>query len=733
MRKKFKFDSLALVFVLFVATAESQTTAFTYQGRLTDSSMAANGVYDFQFSLYDAVGNVLTPALSRPNVSVVNGVFTVELNFGSALFSGEERSLQVSVKKPADLEYTILSPRQSIRSSPYSIRARSTAAAEDAAGLGGIAAEHYVQNSDPRMSDSRDPNPGSGNYIQNSATQQASSNFNISGTGRANIFNAVSHYNINGVRAFAITSPDNTFVGFSAGTNTTNGANSFFGSAAGNANTTGGFNSFFGASTGAGNTSGSNNSFFGVQAGESNTSGTNNSFFGRFAGFSNTISGTNSFFGSEAGFTSTGSGNSFFGYRSGFAVTVGTGNSFFGGQAGEQSIGMNNTFLGYRAGRNNQHNGNTFVGFESGLSNTTGNRNTFVGENAGRSTTNGAFNSIFGSWAGQNNTGGFNSFFGANAGGKNVANRNSFFGNSAGFNNTEGTLNSFFGDNAGGDNTTGNRNAFFGSSTGGSNQTGSDNAYFGYGAGTAGTGSSNAFFGANAGQISQGTANTFVGRDAGKNHTSGINNTFIGTGTGEFAGTSNNNTLIGALSGAANNTSFATAIGAGATVGANNTIVLGRSTGVDVVSIPGSLRVSQLGSAGATNLCRNAGNEISTCSSSLRYKSNIESYDSGLQLVRRLQPISFDWKDYGLRDIGLIAEDVAAIEPLLASFNNDGQIEGVKYDRLGVVLLNAIKEQQDHIERQQRQIEEQRGLIDQLRLLVCSIAVNANVCRLEGK
>jgi len=34
--------------------ALGQTTAFTYQGRLTDSSMAANGSYDFQFALFDA-------------------------------------------------------------------------------------------------------------------------------------------------------------------------------------------------------------------------------------------------------------------------------------------------------------------------------------------------------------------------------------------------------------------------------------------------------------------------------------------------------------------------------------------------------------------------------------------------------------------------------------------------------------------------------------------------------
>jgi hypothetical protein len=105
-----------------------------------------------------------------------------------------------------------------------------------------------------------------------------------------------------------------------------------------------------------------------------------------------------------------------------------------------------------------------------------------------------------------------------------------------------------------------------------------------------------------------------------------------------------------------------------------------------------TLQVDLLGAAGALPLCRNASNQIAACSSSLRYKDQVEAFTGGLDLVSRLGPISFTWKDGGARDVGFGAEDVAAIDPRLAVFNPDGTVEGVKYDRLTTVLVNAVKE-----------------------------------------
>jgi len=70
----------------------------------------------------------------------------------------------------------------------------------------------------------------------------------------------------------------------------------------------------------------------------------------------------------------------------------------------------------------------------------------------------------------------------------------------------------------------------------------------------------------------------------------------------------------------------------------------------------------------------------------------------------------------------LVAEEVAKVEPLLVTHNEKGEIEGVKYDRISVVLINAVKEQQRTIERQQQQIHA-------LKKLICASHGNAEVCK----
>ena len=97
-----------------------------------------------------------------------------------------------------------------------------------------------------------------------------------------------------------------------------------------------------------------------------------------------------------------------------------------------------------------------------------------------------------------------------------------------------------------------------------------------------------------------------------------------------------------------------------------------------------------------------------TVLSSARFKTDIIRYKPGLDLLNRFRPVTFRWKDSGRPDFGLIAEEVARIEPRLVTYNKNGEVEGVKYDRIGVVLLNAVQEQQTQIKSQQAQIKEQR-------------------------
>jgi hypothetical protein len=131
-----------------------------------------------------------------------------------------------------------------------------------------------------------------------------------------------------------------------------------------------------------------------------------------------------------------------------------------------------------------------------------------------------------------------------------------------------------------------------------------------------------------------------------------------------------------------------------------------------------------LGGNGNTDICldnRPGYRLIAQCSSSIRYKDNIKSFNYGLSFVNRLRPVTFNWKSDGTPDLGLVAEEVAEVEPLLATYKN-GQVEGVKYDRIGVVLLNAVKEQQAQIEQLQKKV-------DLLMNMVCQGNVLAEVCK----
>src|SRR5437899_9749746 len=127
--------SLAFVTILICAIgvcAQTQTTSFTYQGRLTDSGMAATGNYDLKFALFDnsAGGTQIASTLTRSSVSVSGGVFTVQLDFGVSAFPGADRFLEIGVRPAGVGSFTTLSPRQQISSTPYAIRTLSATAAD---------------------------------------------------------------------------------------------------------------------------------------------------------------------------------------------------------------------------------------------------------------------------------------------------------------------------------------------------------------------------------------------------------------------------------------------------------------------------------------------------------------------------------------------------------------------------------------------------------------------------
>lgn len=95
-------------------------TTFTYQGELKSGENLANGSFNMTFSLFNALaaGTQIGSTLSMPNVAVSDGTFTVQLDFGANAFDNSGRWLQISVNS------IVLSPRQELTRSPYSIQTR---------------------------------------------------------------------------------------------------------------------------------------------------------------------------------------------------------------------------------------------------------------------------------------------------------------------------------------------------------------------------------------------------------------------------------------------------------------------------------------------------------------------------------------------------------------------------------------------------------------------------------
>jgi len=110
-----------------VSEAAPLGTAFTYQGRLMDANGPADGLYDFEFRLYDAVedGNQLDGTVDINDLAVIDGYFTVLLDFGSSVFNGDTRWLEIRVRPgDSDERHTILSPRQEVTATPYALQTR---------------------------------------------------------------------------------------------------------------------------------------------------------------------------------------------------------------------------------------------------------------------------------------------------------------------------------------------------------------------------------------------------------------------------------------------------------------------------------------------------------------------------------------------------------------------------------------------------------------------------------
>jgi len=344
----------------------------------------------------------------------------------------------------------------------------------------------------------------------------------------------------------AYSNQNGVYVGYQAGYSAETGSNdnTFVGYQAGYSNTTAISNTGLGANALYSNVDGIYNVAVGENSLYSNTSGTLNAAVGRSSMFSNTTGVRNSALGNAAGyFNTTGSDGVFVGHNSGVNNTSATSSIFIGSGAG-QGIGgaysnQGGVYIGYQAGYGAQTGSdyNTFVGHQSGRSNTTGSQNVALGGSSLYSNTTGGFNTALGYVSMNTNT---------------TGEYNTAIGHNTLTDNKTGSYNVALGTQALQNNTSATNTVAIGylAAVGSGDYSSQNGVYLGYGAGAlVETGSNN---------------NIFLGYQAGNNVTTGATNLILGYDIDAPSATASNQLSIG-------NLIFGTGIdGTGTTISSGN-------------------------------------------------------------------------------------------------------------------------------------------------------------------
>ncbi|MBI4661171.1 MAG: hypothetical protein HY735_20265, partial [Verrucomicrobia bacterium] len=146
---KTKALPILLIWLLLVGglTPALAQSPFTYQGRLTVGGVPATGTYDLNFQLFDAPtgGNAVGSPVTQSGVQVNNGLFTTVVDFGSNIFTGPGRWLEISVKASGTTDsFATLSGRQSLTPTPYAHFAHTAGNVVDGAITGSKLADNSV-------------------------------------------------------------------------------------------------------------------------------------------------------------------------------------------------------------------------------------------------------------------------------------------------------------------------------------------------------------------------------------------------------------------------------------------------------------------------------------------------------------------------------------------------------------------------------------------------------------
>ncbi len=329
----------------------------------------------------------------------------------------------------------------------------------------------------------------------------------------------------------------------------------------------------------------------------------------------------------------------------------------------------------------------TAIGAFALSNNTTGAENTAVGSFALNGTTTASYNSAVGYEAlGANTTGAGNTAVGAQAlQGNQTASDNTAVGIYA--------LNL---------NTTGHENTATGGDSLASNQTGTRNSALGWAA----------LYG-----NASGSFNTAVGNYALVSIGSGSTNLGLGNNAGlNYTGAESNNVVI-ASSGATGESGVTR-------IGTNGTQIK-----AFIAGIYGST------SSSGTQVLVNSSGQLGTTTSSLRFKDEVADMGAASRDLMRLRPVTFRYKpsyDDGQRILqyGLVAEEVAAVNPGLVQLGDDGQPLAIRYHFVYAMLLNEVQQQHSTIAGQAAEIASQRAKLASQQTAIEELA--SRLAKLEG-
>ena len=367
-------------------------------------------------------------------------------------------------------------------------------------------------------------------------------------------------------------------------------------------------------------------------------------------------------------------------------------NIFAGLGAGNLTMsGQFNTGVGSSALANNTSgNGNSAYGDNALVSNTSGSHNTAVGLDALASNMQPSDSTAIGAYALQNNTSGtWNTAVGFE---------------SLSFN-TNGSSNAALGYDALADNRSGNNNTAAGMQALMHNTTGANNTATGTAALVDNVDSwDNTADGESAlsGVTTGGGENTAVGAFAAYTVTSGSGNIAIGVNAGTAISTGNNNIDIG-------NTGFGNE---------SDTIRIGTSqTKAVMLGIYGTTIAT-----GGTPVYVNPSGLLGTATSSERFKQNIRKMGNASDEVLALHPVTFQYKPQidpnGTPQYGLVAEQVAKVDPNLVVYDGKGQIYSVRYEAVNAMLLNEFLKEHRKVQEQNTKIQDLEARLDKVEQLL---------------